>query len=216
MPAFLTAIGTQALGSAVTAGNNALQGAQANLMGQVNNVISDVTNQVLSLGGLISGPTGAAGVSFYNDRNRGPQFWHGKTVKGKWRGFDLMFRSLGAGGLQSFGWKYGKTPRSAQAIFKRAENAFFEKIDDYLRLVATGQAQLDQSLMNADDYDIATRLAQFLGEAGQSTGSISTGNLPIEQVAPMPSGLSGNTQIGGMSVPTIALIGLAAFFILKR
>ena len=107
------------------------------------------------VGGIFGGHTGASGVHFKNDRNTGTSsWWFGKFANMKWRDCDAILKAYnGGGGLKSFGWD-GGTPRSAQGIFKRAEDRFFEIFPTYLKDVADGRIELAPSLQEADDLDV--------------------------------------------------------------
>src|SRR5690606_34389224 len=83
-----------------------------------------------------------------NERKIGDSRFHNVVIGGKWRDFDHVLKTMGKGGLESFGWGFGKVPRSAQKIFKQAEDAFFSVLKPFLDKVIAGQAQFPQSFEN--------------------------------------------------------------------
>src|SRR5690606_3465241 len=73
---------------------------------------------------------------------------HGVIIGGKWRDFDYVLKSMTGRGLTSCGWGNGKVPRSAQGIFKDAENAFLTVLRPFLDKVINGQASFPESFLN--------------------------------------------------------------------
>lgn len=146
-------VGTLVGGMAVSAGTQVagqLQGQATNMLSSVTgNITGGVTNFISNLvGGILSGPTGASAVDMENERKSGNAFFHGAKVKGKWNDFDYVLKTMNKGGLQSFGWGFGKTPSSASGNFKKAENAFFEVLAPFLDKVIAGTAQFPKNFDN--------------------------------------------------------------------
>jgi hypothetical protein len=147
------AIAAGAAASATQAGNslisNATTSATNAATNAAGNIVSSVTGGIMNfIGGIFSGPTGAAGVDMENERKVGDQYFHMAKIGGKWRDFDHVLKTMGKGGLEAYGWGFGKVPRSAQKIFKQAEDAFFSVLKPFLDQVAAGQAQYPDSFLN--------------------------------------------------------------------
>lgn len=129
--------------------NTATSAATTYVNNTVNTAKNDAKNSIESfIKGIFSGPTGAAGVDMENDRKVGDPYFHNAKIGGKWRDFDFVLKQMGKGGLESFGWKFGKTPRSAQGIFKDAEDAFFSVLAPFLDAVVAGQLPYPESFLN--------------------------------------------------------------------
>src|SRR5690606_9449119 len=133
----MSLVGTLVGGAALSAGTQVagqVQGMASNMVANLTgNITSGISNFVSNLvGGIFSGPTGAAGVDMENERKIGDSRFHNVVIGGKWRDFDHVLKTMGKGGLESFGWGFGKVPRSAQKIFKQAEDAFFSVLKPFL------------------------------------------------------------------------------------
>lgn len=149
----LGSVGSLVAGTAISAGsglvNQATGAVTSAATNAVGNVVNNVTGGIMNfIGGIFSGPTGAAGVDMENERKVGDQYFHMAKIGGKWRDFDHVLKTMGKGGLEAYGWGFGKVPRSAQKIFKQAEDAFFSVLKPFLDQVAAGQAQYPDSFLN--------------------------------------------------------------------
>lgn len=179
-------------------------GGLGNLAGTISGWFGPVSGIVGGLFGGIGGPTGNAQVHFYNERNAGPQWWYGKDVGAVYNTFEEMYMQLGTS-LQSFGWQQNEVPREATAIFKNAENYFFNNIDNYLTKVANGDAIRIERLFG--DSDVQQRYEQIQNNMVSNTNTTS-GNTASNS---NPLGLL-NMKV--MGIPAWLLV--VAFFILRK
>jgi len=156
----------------VLSGNPIAIGSQLVQGGNPLSVAGDFLSDPVGFFGSIFGSgTGAAGVHFVNDRNSGTAM-HGAKINGKWRDINKILVTYNGGkGLRSFGWKKYKTPRSAQGIFKDAEDKFFEILPIYALAVAQGRAPLLESLKGADDYELIDYINSLGSGLTNNTGA---------------------------------------------
>jgi hypothetical protein len=136
--------------------------------------IGSLLSQVGNFAGFISGGTGAAGVDLHNERNFGHTHFYGAKLTCKWRDLQVIFNHLGTD-LESYGWRTNQTPRSAQGIFKKAEDFLFENLHRYMDDVMDGNAQLPKSF--DDDQILKSYIVQQSSAIQQVISGSSFGSL---------------------------------------